>query len=78
MNCSFCDSPTAHPATGCQYTERFIACAACTRSVWAWVRQHTASKGRRRGPSFYDHVNVIAPPIFVDEERSAAGEPEVA
>lgn len=58
--CFFCGG-CAHPATGCQYTERVIACHACVVSAWSWIRQFTNSKGRRNGPSFYDHVNRIAP-----------------
>jgi len=65
MSCFFCGD-IAHPATGCQYTETCLACAACTRSAWAWVRQHTSSRSRRRGPSFYDHVNVVAPRLDVE------------
>jgi len=62
--CATCGGP-AHPATGCQYTETFITCYSCTVEAWSWIRQHVAGKGRRRGPSFYDHVNVISPPIVV-------------
>jgi len=61
IRCRTCGG-VAHPATGCVYSPSFIVCGPCTRSAWAWIRQHTAGKGRRRGPSFYDHVNVIAPP----------------
>jgi hypothetical protein len=63
--CFFCDGP-AHSATGCQYTETVIACGTCTRQAWTWIKQHTSSKGRRRGPSFYDHVNRIAPRLDVE------------
>lgn len=54
----------SHPASGCAYTPTFIVCGPCTREAWAWIRSFTASKGRRRGkPSFYDHVNSVAPRI---------------
>jgi hypothetical protein len=53
--CFFCGGP-AHPATGCQYTSNVIACYSCTTTAWAWVRRHVNGKGRRKGPSFYDHV----------------------
>lgn len=64
MECRTCGGP-AHPATGCQYTETFIVCGPCTRAFWAWFRQFSAGKGRRRGPAFYDHVNRI-----VNEEKT--------
>jgi len=54
----------AHPASGCQYTATWIVCGPCTRIAWAWIRNHTAAKGRRNGrPSFYNHVNRISPPV---------------
>lgn len=46
MRCFFCGG-AAHPASGCQYTERVIACGPCTRTTWKWVRQHVNKKGRR-------------------------------
>lgn len=55
----------AHPATGCVYSPTFIVCGPCTREAWAWIRQFTAGKGGRRGPRFYEHVNVISPRIEV-------------
>lgn len=67
--CFFCGG-AAHPANGCQYTANVVACGSCTRSAWDWIRRHTASKGRRRGPNFYDHVNRIAEPIFVEPEQA--------
>jgi hypothetical protein len=48
MKCFFCGDPAAHPATGCQYSEHVLACAACTRAFWAWVRRHTAVRPRPR------------------------------
>jgi hypothetical protein len=47
MTCSFCGSPAAHPATGCVYGPRTLACASCVRECWAWVRQHVNRKARR-------------------------------
>lgn len=55
VSCRFCGGPF-HPATGCAYTATFVACGPCTRSFWAWFRPFMSSKGRRRGPAFYDHV----------------------
>jgi hypothetical protein len=47
MTCFFCDGP-AHPATGCQYTERALACWACTVRFWKWFREH-----QHKWPAFY-------------------------
>jgi hypothetical protein len=62
--CPTCGGPS-HPATGCAYSSTFIVCYRCTVEAWAWIRQHTAGKGRRSGPSFYDHVNHVSQPIEV-------------
>lgn len=43
--CFFCDGP-AHPSTGCQYSERVIACHGCTVAFWAWAKGHFATRGR--------------------------------
>ena len=43
MRCNFCGG-AAHPATGCQYGQRVIACRSCTESFWRWVDKHTASR----------------------------------
>lgn len=59
MTCTFCAGP-AHPATGCVYGPRTIACRACTEQFWRWLRAHTNKMPRRRadrpGPtiSFYE------------------------
>lgn len=47
MDCSFCDNPAAHPATGCQYTKNMLACSYCTVRVWKWIREHTNKKARK-------------------------------
>jgi hypothetical protein len=47
MICSFCGDPAAHPATGCVYGSRTIACHACVVTFWRWVVRHT--NGRHRG-----------------------------
>jgi hypothetical protein len=44
--CSFCGG-ASHPATGCVYGPRTIACWRCTLQAWEWVRAHTNSKGRK-------------------------------
>jgi len=56
----------SHPATGCAYTPTFVVCWRCTEEAWRWIRTFTAGKGRRRGPSFYEHVNVVSPRMEVD------------
>ena len=66
IRCRTCGG-VAHPATGCVYSATFIVCGPCTREAWAWIRQFTAGKGRRCGPSFYNHVNVVAPALTVAE-----------
>jgi hypothetical protein len=43
--CFFCRGP-AHPATGCQYSERVIACRACTVEFWRWFKGHVATRSR--------------------------------
>ena len=55
MKCNFCGG-AAHPATGCVYGPRTIACYSCTVDFWQWLQKHTNGKGRRKGPCFYDHV----------------------
>lgn len=47
ISCSFCCGP-AHPATGCVYGPRTIACRACTVRFWTWLRQHVNKRPRRR------------------------------
>lgn len=53
MKCFFCDDPAAHPATGCQYSERVLACRSCVVEFWRWLKGHFATRGRpgrdRRG-----------------------------
>lgn len=51
--CTFCGG-AAHPATGCVYGPRTIACRRCTEECWRWVKGHTNRKGKRNGPSFYE------------------------
>jgi hypothetical protein len=47
MHCNFCESPAAHPATGCQYGPTTIACPDCVKSFWKWARAHFNKKPRR-------------------------------
>ena len=47
MTCTFCRG-AAHPATGCVYGSRTIACYACTIRFWTWMREHVNKKPRRR------------------------------
>jgi hypothetical protein len=62
MRCAFCGDPAAHPATGCEYGPRTLACRACVESFWKWVKQHTNGKASRRGRkvptalTFYEHA----------------------
>lgn len=58
MKCNFCGG-VAHPATGCEYGPRTIACRACVMEFWRWVKAHTNGTPRqRKGPtpsrSFYE------------------------
>lgn len=63
--CPTCGGPS-HPASGCAYTPTFIVCGPCTREAWTWIREMTASKGRRSGPAFYNHVNRVSPRLEVN------------
>jgi hypothetical protein len=47
MECNFCSGP-AHPATGCVYGPKTIACRACTVRFWDWMRAHVNKMPRRR------------------------------
>lgn len=51
MQCSFCDDPAAHPATGCVYGPNTLACYACVIRFWAWARVHMRARGKGRGKS---------------------------
>lgn len=53
--CATCGG-VAHPASGCQYTERFIVCGPCTRLAWVWLRKHINGKGARKGLLFYEYA----------------------
>ncbi len=47
MQCSFCSNPAAHPATGCVYGARTLACRECVIRFWAWARAHMKPKKKR-------------------------------
>lgn len=51
MDCFFCGG-VVHPATGCQWSARVIACGRCTRDFWRWLKGHTNRKWG--GVYFYD------------------------
>lgn len=53
MDCFFCKSPAAHPATGSMVTPRVLACEGCTREFWTWFRQHMRRWSRPGTPDFY-------------------------
>lgn len=55
FTCPTCGG-ASHPTTGCAYSPTFVVCGPCTRQWCRWVQNWTASKGRRKGPAFYDHV----------------------
>jgi len=66
MRCSFCDSPAAHPATGCVYGPDTLACRRCVEQFWAWVRSHTNKRPRKgKGPNtaltFYEAATLVLP-----------------
>jgi len=52
---------SSHPATGSVFSANYIVCYRCTLEFAAWVQRYTNAKGRRRGPSFYAHVQGPAP-----------------
>ena len=45
MICASCKG-SAHPATGCQYTEKTIVCGRCVREFWKWLKGNTSRKFR--------------------------------
>lgn len=56
MRCSFCGG-AAHPATGCVYGDRLIACYSCTVEFLRWLRTHINKRPcakRWRNLSFYE------------------------
>jgi hypothetical protein len=55
FTCPLCEG-VSHPVTGCVYSPTFVVCGPCTRVACRWIQTWTAGKGRRRGPSFYEHV----------------------
>jgi hypothetical protein len=60
MNCNFCGDPAAHPATGCEYGPRTLACHACVLDFWAWVVRHTAGKSRRAQKKLGRHPGMLS------------------
>ena len=63
--CAACGG-AAHPASGCQYSERVLVCGPCTRRFWVWARQHMhARKGQ---PDFY--AAAALRPVVVLPEKS--------
>ena len=56
LRCASCKG-VAHPATGCQYSEKTLICRACTVRFWQWLKPHVNGKGRRKGVCFYDFVS---------------------
>ena len=53
--CPMCGG-SSHPATGSQLSAGWVVCWRCTLGWARWVQAWTASKGRRKGLSFYDYV----------------------
>lgn len=41
----------------CHHYCNMLYCPECIRRFWQWAQHHTRSKGKRKGPNFYDHVN---------------------
>lgn len=80
MRCFFCAGP-AHPATGCQYAARVLACYACTVAAWRWVREHTNAKASRRARrvptalSFYEAAATSSPTALAATRRLRHGDP---
>ena len=58
MLCTFCRSPAAHPATGCQYEPSTLACRACVEAFWVWVRSHT--NGPEPALTFYEAATLYS------------------
>ena len=49
MICFFCPG-VAHPSTGCQCSERVIACRDCVVTFWAWFREQQNKRVPRKKP----------------------------
>jgi len=64
MTCSFCGG-AYHPASGCCYGVRVVACGPCVRDFWAWFRRHQHPR-KGRSTSFYDAA------AMWPQERAAA------
>lgn len=58
MRCASCKG-AAHPASGCQYSEKTIICGRCVREFWRWVKGHTQPR-KKKGKllDFYGSIQV--------------------
>ncbi len=61
MKCAFCPNPAAHPATGCVYGARTLACRECVIRFWAWLRKHVNHGTRKGRPDFYQAAGKYPP-----------------
>lgn len=64
MRCFFCSGP-AHPATGCQYSARVVACHRCVVEFWGWFKGHQWTRSRppwrdRQGRLHADFYGAVA------------------
>jgi hypothetical protein len=41
----------------CHHYCNTLYCPECIRRFWKWAENHTRSKGKRKGPNFYDHIH---------------------
>ena len=69
MDCTFCGG-VYHPATGCAYGHRVVACGPCTREFWRWARGHMATRKGR--PDFYAAAAMWKPEVREAEARQLA------
>ena len=66
QKCSSCGA-SAHPASGCQYTENTLICGRCIREAWKWIKGHTnlvnrvGPKGSKEKVSFYEAAGINRP-----------------
>jgi hypothetical protein len=52
------------------YCNEPLRCPECQRRFWQWAQARTNSPPRKgQVHNFYDHVNVVSPPVQVTEEK---------
>lgn len=60
----------SHPESGCAMSPNWVLCFNCAQRFDVWVRRRVnsrppARRGGANAPNFFDHINVVSPPITV-------------